>query len=203
MAYPNFCGHGERMVLEASQYQREPHARWFIINTVPQISYEECWLAVKMAFDSWSAVAGVTHEGVDSPQKADCTFQVSRIDGPGGTLAMMYLPGPRVQQGTFDSSEKWVLRLGRMPNGVIDFHRVARHEIGHFWGLPHGGNFLMQPRIDPNIDSPGDWEIREMVRRYGPPKSDPKPPPVPGEKIVIEITGGQVVIPGYELKKVG
>ncbi|VFV47689.1 mmp7_felca ame: full=matrilysin ame: [Lynx pardinus] len=91
------------------------------------------------------------------------------FDGPGGTLAHAYEPGPGLGgDAHFDEDERWADGRGL----GINFLAVATHELGHSLGLRHSSDpdSVMYPtygaRDSENFKlSPGD--IREIQELYG------------------------------------
>lgn len=74
-------------------------------------------------------------------------------------------------------------RLLQAYNSQIDWRWLLLwtticHEIGHAIGIGHGGLGIMQPAHDPTVAALDDWDLAEVIRRYGEP-TPPPPPPTP------------------------
>jgi hypothetical protein len=200
-----FCGVSEPVAF--GELRRDPAARWWVEGGLTSLSRDQVRLAVRLAFERWSAVANVAGEEAPSAQQAHLLVRPARIDGPQGVLADCVLPGPPVQLMRLDQGERWVLQLGAdIPGNVIDLNRVMAHELGHFWGLGHappGSPNLMAPTYSRSIWEPrGPWEVERMVAVYGPPKPAQ---PQPGENRVPSVVSiydqyGEV-LSSYELGK--
>lgn len=146
--------------------------------------------------DNWasvSAVCGLKAIETDDVRDAHVVYAVGRgrrsgLDGKGGTLALAYLPvsvsssyrnGGRVGAGLvlMDVDEPWT---SEKPYGRrIGFQPVNWHEgCGHATGLshnPHGGT-IMAATYNPNFEGPSQWEVWQLVDRYGYPGVKPEPP---------------------------
>lgn len=105
---------------------------------------------IDSAFGVWSRVSRLKFFRSHSPN-ADIMMEfvtyahgdLYPFDGPSGTLAHAFGPGPGVGGDThFDDAEQWTAG----PNG-FNLKIVAAHEIGHALGLRHSGNqdSLMYP----------------------------------------------------------
>jgi len=148
-----------------------------IIGQIPGLTDQQTKDAYALAWSYWSAVANVTASLVTDSNTADVVMGNGYIDGPSGVLAWSEMPCGNVTQlqQKFDSSEVWVVADQPAAN-VIDFVRVACHEIGHVLGMPHiaTGN-LLAPYYSTTIRKPQAGDIQEMVSRYGPAQTAPTP----------------------------
>lgn len=191
-----FCGLPDKMELGATMPRwNKRHLRWKLTGVLAAISMDVFADAYREAFDYWSKVCGITHEQADQD---DISVATGHIDGPFGTLAWSELAsGDSHKQQKYDSSEKWVVS-NNPPQGRISLVTVACHEIGHVLGLPHTGvpHQLMNPTYNPLIGKPqANWDVVEVVQRYGKPTVTPPPPPPPGgstELITIGSRKGRV-----------
>lgn len=163
-------------------------------------------------WDTVEAVCGLKATFVDDVNDAHVVYSCGRgrranLDGPGKTLAYCYLPinvGPnyrnRGQVGAglvvFDMDEPWVKakpygrRVGYKP---VNWHEAC----GHGTGLEHvdqqrDGENIMEAIYDPNVETPGRWEIDQLRQRYGAPGTTPTQPPVvpPSDSIEVQVRVG-------------
>jgi hypothetical protein len=107
------------------------------------VGYED---QIRLAFDAWEAVAGITFTEVPDDGAAwnaatgsgDIRIGAEAIDGASGTLAHGYFPPPNGLTAAgdihFDSAELWKIGFG---GAGFDIFQVAAHEIGHAIGLDH------------------------------------------------------------------
>ena len=157
--------------------------------------------------DNWqsvSAVCGLKAILTDDVRDAHVVYAGGRgarsgFDGNSGTLALAYLPvnvGPSYRNGgtvgaglvMFDLDESWT---NEKPYGRrIGYQPVNWHEgCGHATGLSHNraGGTIMAATYNAALTGPAEWEIQELVGRYGPataaPPTEPPPPP-PGQRSV-------------------
>jgi hypothetical protein len=141
---------------------------------------------VRKAFDSWSAVCGLTFEQGE-PDRSNIVLGTGRgrragFDGPSGTLAYAYLPQGENFRGRLelymDLDEAWALDDAQ--TGIITTNVLA-HEIGHTLGLDHtqARGSLMLPTYSSRIGTPQTDDIRRVVDRYGKPAAVPTPPTPP------------------------
>ncbi|MEM9065868.1 MAG: GC-type dockerin domain-anchored protein [Planctomycetota bacterium] len=145
----------------------------------------EVWIGqIQAGFDRWSEITGIRFRRVSLPgqdwdEGTDQSFSSSdrsstrgqirigmaRIDGPGGTLGYNYLPGGGGDM-VLDSDENWSLA----PNFLL-LRNAVTHELGHALGLNHvcsgDARFLMEPRIDNNMEGPQHDGIRGVHKLYG------------------------------------
>ncbi|MFI5404969.1 MAG: matrixin family metalloprotease [Nitrososphaerales archaeon] len=151
------------------------------------------------ACKAWNDVCGIRLKVIAEYDKANIYSGVGTTSG--SVLAYSYLPcgtttkSTRMQQ-VYSKNTNWSQNL---------LLQVIIHEIGHAIGLDHGPNTaIMAPTANGKTLSPQEWDINEVVKRYG--KPTPTPPPIPptpptnGIKIHID----SVIQPGdYELVPVG
>lgn len=163
---------------------------YYIESYVTQaISQSEQRELIALAFKSWSDVADLKFEQVNSRNQARLILSTGRgrgsnFDGPGNTLAWAYLPQGWNYKGQllmrFDLDETWI-RDTR--NRGILFLNVAAHEFGHMLGLDHSSvkQALMAPYYSPGIAKPqNNDDVSRIQRLYGAPTTPPTPDPTPG-----------------------
>ncbi|XP_078692828.1 stromelysin-1-like [Branchiostoma floridae x Branchiostoma belcheri] len=108
-----------------------------IVNYTRDLTKEEVDDAVKRALKVWSDVTPL--EFVETSKKSDIEMSfkehpMAPLDGPGGTLAYAFFPGPGIGGDVhFDPSEDWTVHSFSGTNLFI----VAAHEFGHSLGLDH------------------------------------------------------------------
>jgi hypothetical protein len=95
----------------------------------------------------------------------------------GGVLADCELPPTADFVGQlnmrFDIAEAWKIERNR---AGIAYSNVAKHEGGHFAGIDHGGNGIMQPFYSDSLaDFMPGYDQDQLRMRYGEPKSTPTP----------------------------
>lgn len=141
--------------------------------------------AIEEAFDLWSAVCPLKFRKVTA--NPNIIFRAGRgnranFDGPGGTLAWMYLcPSANFRgtlEGAFDADEPFVVSL--QANG-IRLVNVACHEIGHALGFSHSrrSGQLMSPTYSRDLVKPQSEDIARVQGVYGVVTPPPPPPPQP------------------------
>lgn len=149
--------------------------------------------------DNWqsvSAVCGLRAIETDDVRDAHVVYAVGKgrragLDGSGGTLALAYLPvgvsgsyrnGGTVGAGLvlFDVDEAWT---NEKPYGRrIGYQPVNWHEgCGHATGLSHNprGGTIMAATYNPSMIGPSEWEVEQLVDRYGKSSGPVEPPPPP------------------------
>ncbi|XP_029770527.1 interstitial collagenase [Suricata suricatta] len=121
-----------------------------IENYTPDLPRAEVDDAIDKSFQLWSDASPLTFTKIFEGE-ADIMISFVRgdhrdnspFDGPGGTLAHAFQPGPRLGGDThFDEDEKWTSDFND-----YNLHRVAAHEFGHSLGLAHSTDIgaLMYP----------------------------------------------------------
>lgn len=126
-------------------------------------SIEEAW---GYGITRWNLVSDVFLSRVDSGAKIRATANRESS----GILAWSYLPNNNCNETlkqSYNNRYTWNWRL---------LWSTICHEIGHAIGLSHGGRGIMQPANDSSVTSLGEWDIAQVVKRYGPSKGDPKLP---------------------------
>uniref|UniRef100_A0A673TXE8 Matrix metallopeptidase 7 n=2 Tax=Suricata suricatta TaxID=37032 RepID=A0A673TXE8_SURSU len=140
---------------------------------IPRVTVNQL---VAKAFNMWSKEIPLSFRRV-TMGTADIMIGFARgahgdfypFDGPGGTLAHAFQPGPGLGgDAHFDQDEHWTDGKGIGVNFLV----VATHELGHSLGLGHSSdpNSVMYPTYGvgdaENFElSPGD--IREIQELYG------------------------------------
>lgn len=165
--------------------------RWYVsgfVGGIPQVTQVAL---VAESFSKISAVCGLEFVQASTQNEADMVVGVGRgradnFDGPMGTLAWFYLPnGADVQiYGKRDLDESWVGRVSDASGSQIALEVVDPHEFLHGVGLSHTNvpGSLMNPTYNPRIKTPQAWDIAELKRRYGEPRSpSPVPSPAPSQ----------------------
>lgn len=165
---------------------------YFTQVTLPGVTGEQADEAFDRACRQWMQVCGISLARVPQPTMANICAQSGRgrvcgLDGPGGTLAWSELPcdaQPTSQmRQMFDEDEAWNTNMAVA---------VICHELGHALGLPHlGKGNLMAPYYDPNVTTPRDGDVAEMVVRYGRPSQPAAPVPAPPPAAVgpVDVSG--------------
>lgn len=172
----HFCGVVERLD-DTDRLCRWPDKRitWTVAGRLPHLSDLDQKAAFEEAWHSWAAVCGIEPLYTANSRTANVLMGAGGIDRAGGTLAWSEMPCGVVRQlqQKYDTQETWV--ISETPGRYeIDLVRVAAHEIGHALGIPHlTAGALMGPVYDPQIRRPQAADIREAVRRYGPPAEAP------------------------------
>lgn len=101
-----------------------------------------------------------------------------QLDGAGGTLAYAYIP--RAEQPV-SSSLGQVVDLDERWSRKMLWLTVA-HETLHNAGVYHNEDAqvaLMDPHLNMDLDGLQEWDIDQLVQRYGKAASVPTPPPSP------------------------
>ncbi len=126
-------------------------------------SIEEAW---EYGIGRWNLVADILITRIANGAK----IQAKASRESSGILAWSYLPNNNcneVLKQVYNNRYEWKWRL---------LWSTICHEIGHAIGLSHGGQGIMQPASDSSIFALGEWDIAQVVKRYGPVKGDPKLP---------------------------
>ncbi len=163
--------------------------------------------AIGEALGRWAAVCGIRPKYTPGNPAAMISVGTRPIDGAYGVLAESELPCGNVQtcHQWYDTGEPWGMFNDAGNGNLIDFIRVATHELGHALGMNHiGSGNLLAPVYSKNIYKPQAGDIAEMVARYGSPAAVTPPPPVgtgsPGD-YNIHFVSGVLVVEGYRLTK--
>lgn len=189
-----FCGvTAEAFAINGVTYGWKPGSKIKIgleFSRLGQLSDMDCKDAITVALkEIRDCCGGIDHEIVSNPDFANIYLQVRRLDGAMGVLADCEIPQPgSTPDGTrlrmrFDDSEAWV--ISETPQqGQIDFYRVFLHEVEHGHGLGHkpaniAAAALIAPTYSRTLRNLQPADKAEFVRRYGPPKVQPVPPPTP------------------------
>lgn len=177
-----FCNvPASRLQMAAEQVCAWPDGNipWAIVAalpSVPEAEYDACFASV---YAHIAKHCGITPTQATQARNARILSGVRRIDGSGGVLAESELPCGRVKTCNqwYDLGDNWSLQKRQ---GTIWLWMVALHEILHALGLPHCENrgivAVMNPTYNPALDGLQPWDIQELQRRYGPPKTVPVPP---------------------------
>lgn len=194
------------------------HLKYYFDAFVPNLTKDEQREYAKRSYDSISAVCGLTFEEVSNANQANIIITTGRDNGLGTqneVLAYAFLPSSQNHQSqlqlVFDQVEFWITDKSPSQRGIY-YQNVHCHESLHNLGLAHSqvSSALMAPFYSPKLAVPQqNDDIARLVRRYGPRKVNPVPPPVVpvtptvptiGE-INIKIIGDQIIIPGYRIQK--
>lgn len=142
--------------------------------------------SIEWAWDEWMKVCAIEVAQVTNPRDAMIRYTGKRIDGRSGTLAWAQLPcgSDRQLETRMDLADAWFLDPESAPSGGrIHAGAVACHEAGHLLGLEHEQDpqtqSLLDPMYVPHIRTPQQWDIAQVVLRYGPRLTTPNPKPDP------------------------
>jgi hypothetical protein len=166
---------------------------WDITAEINGLSRGQVQEGVTEALNRWKRVCGIRPVFTPGNPNARITIGSRGIDGPMGVLAESELPCGNVRRCRqwYDNGEPWGMFNGSGANRLIDFIRVAMHELGHALGMGHiGAGNLLAPTYSRNIWEAQAGDIAEMVARYGQPlPQKPDEPPTKFEEYVIRVTG--------------
>lgn len=146
-------------------YIMEPDHRgiikFHIYNFITSESKDRQILITQKALNQWGEHLGITFIGTSNPEEAKIkfywwtqvikeSFDFEDFDGPGGTLARALISSEESDfygHIHFDINERWNFAPTiDKDTGIIDFHTVLLHEIGHILGLKHSDESpLMKP----------------------------------------------------------
>lgn len=197
---PRVCGLPDVMPIGTNVCKwPDGNITWDIVAEIKGLTRLQVQEGITEAMNRWKKVCGIRPQF--TPGNPDARIKVGSrsIDGPMGVLAESELPCGNVRQCRqwYDNGDPWALFDGAGNGNLIDFVRVATHELGHAFGMNHiGGGNLLAPTYSRTIWTPQAGDIQEMQARYGPP--DLVPPPT---DFVIRVKGGQLSVDGYRLTK--
>ncbi|XP_067890527.1 matrix metalloproteinase-20-like [Heterodontus francisci] len=147
------------------------------------ISQEDVDDSIKKALQIWSDVTPLSFTKTTSNADIEILFTVDEhgdgapFDGPSGTLAHAFAPGPGLgADAHFDDSEKWTTE-----DDGINLFLVAGHEFGHSLGLDHSedNKALMFPFYSyvetEGYTLPSD-DVKGIQSLYGPKVVTPQTP---------------------------
>lgn len=192
MSWPR-CGVSDHLALNAEEARwRKTKLTYFVQSYVSGLSKADQDDLLRLAWQDWMAVAGITITPTTSVSTADIVISTGRgrgsnFDGPSGTLAWAYLPNGQDQQllMRFDLDETWVRDSSQ--RGIL-FKAVACHEFGHLLGLDHSRqqSALMAPYYAPGVTSPQAVDdVTRIQSLYGPPVTTPDNPTPARPEIII------------------
>ncbi|XP_077625830.1 interstitial collagenase [Crocuta crocuta] len=174
----------EYVLMEGNPRWDRTDLTYRIENYTPDLPRAEVDDAIEKAFKLWSDVSPLTFTKVFEGQ-ADIMISFVRgdhrdnspFDGPGGTLAHAFQPGPYIGgDAHFDEDERWT-------NDFKDFnlYRVAAHEFGHSLGLAHSTDIgaLMYPNYQYSDDVQLSQDDIDGIQALYGPSSNPVPPTGP------------------------
>lgn len=163
---------------------------------LPQLSKEDqknIWESI--ITPAWEGVCDFRFRPAASGERPNLLIHAHNLrrDGfgrPGGVLADQELPPPDFNgqlNMRFDLGDPWKVERSR---AGISYSTVGIHELGHFIGIDHGGNGIMQPMYNESIDKPQPgYDIDQAVLRYGKPSAPPAPAGDDGEPTELTIGG--------------
>uniref|UniRef100_H3CTT6 Matrix metallopeptidase 15 n=1 Tax=Tetraodon nigroviridis TaxID=99883 RepID=H3CTT6_TETNG len=185
----------KRYVTTAQRWDKDHITYSILTQQIPSSLGERRTLdTIRKALDMWQRVTPLTFKELpavpSSNQSALADIMLlfasgfhgdmSLFDGPGGSLAHAFYPGPGMGGDThFDADEHWT--LDSQSEEGIDLFLVAVHELGHALGLEHSENpsAVMAPlyrwRHTHNFTLHED-DVQGMQDIYGPPELRPLPP---------------------------
>jgi hypothetical protein len=193
---PRFCGVPDVLHLEAvgGGLGRWPNGevRWWVSNPddFGNLTRRDALTTFDAAFGKFPMVCGIKVRNVASRSDANCVITATPIDGGNGVLAQSELAnGVEDVKGQEYDAENWSTEYSdSCPPSAISLRTVAEHEFMHFCGVPHApvnSGALIAPRYTARTPTLTDYDIDQLVRRYGKPNTSvPVPPGI--EKIVME-----------------
>ncbi len=174
---------------------------WWLRDELPWMKRSILEERIQESLDNWRAVADVDCRRAINEANARWVITTARIDGAGGILADMQMPGPRQQFMRLDVAESALMEL---------LVTILTHEFGHAWGLLHFPSGppaeLMEATLNRSVLKPQATEAALMVQMFGQPRPVvvPTPDNTPASfpvRIEIDAYGGTYVAAGTAKRK--
>jgi hypothetical protein len=186
-----FCGLDDNVLAQTAGQCRWPDKRvtWFVRDTVPGLSLEECRADARWVMGQLAASCGLIVSEAPDAASARVLYVTRRLDGPQGVLAQAQLPCGPIQQSRveFDSGEQW----GKLGDARRVIYRLVNlHETCHAVGVGHLNKpptAVMNPTYNASLQVLQTADVAELVERYGPPAPPPAPNGNPGVALPAEV----------------